>query len=147
MKLADLLADRFEIERQIAKGGMGEVFRARDRLSGEAVAIKVLFDERGHRTARFAREVDVLAELSHPGIVRYIAHGETPSGEIFLAMEWLDGEDLGARLAREPLTMGEAITLATRVAQALGAAHARGIVHRAPSPAAKAYMTTVENRR
>jgi predicted Ser/Thr protein kinase len=134
MKLADLLADRFEIEQQIAKGGMGEVFRAHDRISGEAVAVKVIFDERGHRTARFAREVELLAELSHPGIVRYIAHGETPSGEIFLAMEWLDGEDLEARLLREALTMDESVTLATRVAEALGAAHARGIVHRDLKP-------------
>jgi len=134
MKLADLLIDRFEIEQQIAKGGMGEVFRARDRSSGEPVAIKVIFDQRGHRTARFAREADVLAELSHPGIVRYIAHGETASGEIFLAMEWLDGEDLDARLARAPLTMSEAVMLATRVAEALGAAHARGVVHRDLKP-------------
>jgi hypothetical protein len=134
MKLADLLADRFEIERQIAKGGMGEVFRARDRVSGEIVAVKVISEERSQRTARFAREVELLAELSHPGIVRYIAHGETPSGEIFLAMEWLDGEDLEARLERGPLTMGEAVTLATRVAEALGAAHARGVVHRDLKP-------------
>ncbi len=135
MKLAGLLlADRFEIERQIAKSGMGEVFRARDRISGEAVAIKVIFDQREHRTVRFAREVELMAELSHPGIVRYISHGETPSGGIFLAMEWLDGEDLNGRLAREPLTMSEAVTLATRVAEALGAAHARGIVHRDLKP-------------
>ncbi len=134
MKRADLLADRFEIEQQTAKGGMGAVFRAHDRVSGEAVAVKIISDQRGHRTARFAREVELLAELSHPGIVRYIAHGETPSGEIFLAMEWLDGEDLDRRLEREPLTMSEAVTLATRVAEALGAAHARGIVHRDLKP-------------
>ncbi len=134
MKLADLLGDRFEIEQQIAKGGMGEVFRARDRVSGEVVAVKVIADDREHRTARFMREVELLAGLSHPGIVRYIAHGETPSGKIFLAMEWLDGEDLNSRLEHQALTMGEAVTLATRVAEALGAAHARGIVHRDLKP-------------
>ncbi len=134
MGLRDLLGDRFEIEQQIATGGMGEVFRARDRVSGELVAIKVTSDGRAQRTARFAREIELLAGLSHPGIVRYVGHGETSSGKLFLAMEWLDGEDLKARLEREPLTMGEAVTLATRVAEALGAAHARGVVHRDLKP-------------
>src|SRR6185295_13939442 len=68
--LADLSSDRFEIEYQIPGGGMGEVFRGRDRASGAAVAIKVLTDARAHRTARFAREVELLSQLSHPGIVR-----------------------------------------------------------------------------
>ncbi|HEX7837602.1 MAG TPA: protein kinase, partial [Kofleriaceae bacterium] len=107
MALADVLGDRFEIEHQIWGGSMGEVFRGRDRLSGQAVAIKVIADDREHHTARFAREVKLLAELSHPGIVRYIAHGETPSGRLFLVMEWLDGEDLRYRLEHEPLTMDE----------------------------------------
>ena len=136
MKLGDLLGvgDRFEVDRPIASGGMGEVFRAHDHVSGEVVAIKVISDGREHRTARFAREVELLAELSHPGIVRYISHGETASGGLFLVMEWLDGEDLKARLERAPLTMGEALELATRVAEALGVAHARGIVHRDLKP-------------
>ena len=56
MGLRDLLGDRFEVEQQVAVGGMGEVFRARDRVSGELVAVKVTSDGREHRTARFARE-------------------------------------------------------------------------------------------
>src|SRR5512140_1670487 len=134
MELGALLGDRFEIEQHIAKGGMGEVFRARDRLSNEVVAIKVLADARDRRGERFAREVQLLSELSHPGIVRYVAHGETPSGALFLAMEWLEGEALKTRLEREALTMSEAVMLATRVAEALGAAHARRIVHRDMKP-------------
>jgi eukaryotic-like serine/threonine-protein kinase len=134
MELGELLSDRFEIERQISVGGMGEVFRGRDRGSNEAVAVKVIAGGREHRTGRFAREVELLAELSHPGIVRYITHGATARGELFLVMEWLDGEDLKTRLERRLLTMGEAVTLATRVAEALGAAHARGIVHRDLKP-------------
>src|SRR6187401_3171138 len=134
MRLGERLSDQFEIEQRIGTGGMGEVFRARDPATGEEVAVKVLSDLRGHRSARFAREVELLAELSHPGIVRYIAHGETPSARRFLVMEWLDVEDLRRRLEREPLTMSEAVTLATRVAEALGAAHARGIVHRDLKP-------------
>jgi hypothetical protein len=132
--LADLLGDRFEIEYQIPGGGMGEVFRGRDRASGAAVAIKVLTEAPAPYTPRFAREIELLSELSHPGIVRYVAHGETPAGQRFLVMEWLEGEDLGHRLERGPLAMGEAVTLATRVAEALGAAHARGIVHRDLKP-------------
>jgi eukaryotic-like serine/threonine-protein kinase len=113
---------------------MGEVFRARDRVSGEPVAVKVLPDEREHPIARFEREIELLSELSHPGIVRYVSHGATPSGALFLVMEWLDGEELKDRLERASLTMGEAVTLATRVAQALAAAHMRGIVHRDLNP-------------
>jgi eukaryotic-like serine/threonine-protein kinase len=131
---AQLLEDRYVVEHRIGAGGMGEVFRGRDRVTGEVVAIKVLSDTRAHRTARFAREIRLLAELSHPGIVRHIAHGETPAGELFLVMEWLDGEDLEDRLARAPLTPFESIALAVRVAEALGVAHARGIVHRDLKP-------------
>jgi hypothetical protein len=134
MRLGDLVDDRFEIEEQIRTGGMGQVFRARDRRSTESVAVKVLGDGRISRAERFAREIELLAELSHPGIVRYLSHGETSSGELFLVMEWLDGEDLKARLERAPLTMSEAIALAIQVAEALGAAHARGIVHRDLKP-------------
>src|SRR5262245_16495846 len=128
------LDDRFELEQPIGSGGMGTVFRARDSFSGETVAVKILADGQGHLAERFAREVKVLAELSHPGIVRYIAHGVTSAGKLFLAMEWVDGEILKTRLERGPLPLSEAVTLATRVAEALGAAHARGIVHRDLKP-------------
>src|SRR3954470_9074941 len=134
MALADLLVDRFEIECQIASGGMGDVFRGRDRTSGMAVAIKVVTEARAPHTARFAREIELLAELSHPGIVRHVAHGETAAGQLFLAIEWLEGEDLLHRLQRGPLAMADAVALATRVAAALGAAHARGVVHRGLKP-------------
>jgi len=113
---------------------MGEVYRGRDHATGQPVAIKVLSEDRGHRSERFAREAELLAELSHPGIVRYVSHGALPSGELFLVLEWLDGEDLRSRLEREALTIGESVTLATRVAEALGVAHARGIVHRDLKP-------------
>ncbi|HEX7841858.1 MAG TPA: serine/threonine-protein kinase, partial [Kofleriaceae bacterium] len=134
MRPGERLGERFEIEQPIGIGGMGTVFRARDPISGQMVAVKVLSDEQSHLTERFTREAKVLAELSHPGIVRYISHGVTPAGELFLVMEWLDGEILKARLERGPLTVSEAVTLATRVAEALGAAHARGVVHRDLKP-------------
>jgi hypothetical protein len=134
MRAGERFGDRFELEDPIGSGGMGEVFRARDSISGEVVAVKVLSDEESHQTERFAREIEVLAELRHPGIVRHVSHGMTPSGELFLVMEWLDGEILKARLERGPLTVSEAVTLARRVAEALGAAHAQGVVHRDLKP-------------
>src|SRR5262245_60770000 len=121
----DLVAERFVIERLAGSGGMGRVYRAIDRRSGAPVAVKILHGA-GDRD-RFAREARALAELEHPAIVRYVAHGEAPGGEPFLAMEWLDGEDLEARLRRGPLREDEAIALAAAVASALSAAHARGV--------------------
>lgn len=134
MRPGDVLGERFELEELAGSGGMGEVFRARDRLSGEIVALKVLLAGRGPETARFEREAKVLAELSHPGIVKYVDHGVTPQGQPYLAMEWLDGEDLFTRLGRRGLSVDESLTLAARVADALGAAHAAGIVHRDLKP-------------
>src|SRR4051812_35843373 len=109
---------------------MGAVFRARDRTSGDPVAIKVLLKSAMAVADRFAREIRVLAQLRHPGIVRYIADGRTEAGEPWLAMEWLQGESLSQRLARSGLTAHESVELARRIAEALGAAHERGVVHR-----------------
>jgi hypothetical protein len=113
---------------------MGEVFRARDRVTGEAVAVKVVLGERVAPHARFAREAQVLSELQNPGIVRYVAHGLGASSEPFLAMEWLSGEDLSQRLSRGALSVSETVKLGTRVAEALAWAHARGVVHRDLKP-------------
>ena len=84
-----VVADRFEIERLAGTGGMGEVYAARDRLTGEPVAVKVLVGQRS--PDRFVREANVLAELAHPGIVRYVAHGLATCGQHYLGMEWLEG--------------------------------------------------------
>src|SRR5262245_28395566 len=89
------LAERFEIERRAGSGGMGEVYKARDLGSGEAVAIKVLLE--GHASARFAREAEGLSELHHPGIVRYVADGETARGELVRARGGLGGDDWSRR--------------------------------------------------
>ncbi|MBK9266562.1 MAG: serine/threonine protein kinase [Polyangiaceae bacterium] len=134
MIAAELVSGRFEIERLASSGGMAVVYRAIDRTTGTPVALKVLHAEGARFAGHFARESYVLAELDHPGIVRYIAHGSTPSGELFLAMEWLEGEDLAQRCKRGPLAVADTVTLGMRVAQALGAAHARGVVHRDIKP-------------
>src|SRR5688572_15997245 len=110
---------------------MGRVFQATDRLTGESVALKVMSDEGS--AERFQREGRLLAELNHPGIVRYVAHG-TSSNLFYIAMEWVEGETLGARLRGVGLSDPEAVDVMQQLAEALGAAHARGIVHRDIKP-------------
>src|SRR5262249_11218713 len=100
LSAGEIVADRFEIERVAGRGGMGEVYRAIDRARGEPVALKLLASPGQGAADRFAREAYLLSELSHPAIVRYLAHGQTSSGQPYLAMEWLEGEDLARRLAR-----------------------------------------------
>jgi len=130
-----VLAERFEIERRVSAGGMSAVFRAKDLRLGGTVAVKVLYgrDEGEHRE-RLYREARVLEKLSHPGIVRYVAHGETDMDKPYLAMEWITGETLGKRLARTGLTMGESVRMVTRVAERLAVAHAKGVIHRDIKP-------------
>jgi eukaryotic-like serine/threonine-protein kinase len=130
-----VVAERFEIERRVSAGGMSAVFRAKDLHTGSTVAVKVLYgrDEGEHRE-RLYREARVLEKLSHPGIVRYVAHGEMELDKPYLAMEWLTGETLGKRLSRTGLTMGESVRMVTRVAETLAVAHAKGIIHRDIKP-------------
>jgi hypothetical protein len=134
MWIGDVVAERFLVERPIGSGGMGSVFLATDRADGRAVAIKVLELSSDGAVERFRREARVLSELSHPGIVRYVAHGETAERQPFLAMELLEGEDLTARLARGAFSAEDAVAFVRRAAEALAFAHSRGIVHRDVKP-------------
>lgn len=103
---SQVIADRFEIEQLVGSGGMGEVFRARDRLTGGLVAVKVLHAS-SRDTERFRREAQILAEVNHPRIVKYVAHGIADASRPYIAMEWLEGEDLAERLSRSGLTLHE----------------------------------------
>src|SRR5687767_9564028 len=120
------IAERFEVVTRVAAGGMGELHLARDLTTGERVALKLLAP--GADRGRFDREARLLASLRHPGIVRYVAHG-VAGAEAFLAMEWLEGEDLAGRLQRGPLAPAEAIALLADAARAVGEAHRHGVVH------------------
>lgn len=126
--------DRFVVQGLAGSGGMGTVYRALDRLTGARVALKVVAAEGAEAATRLAVEAEALAALDHPAIVRPIAFGTAPNGRPFLAMEWLDGEDLAARLERGSLAPAQVIALGKRVAEALAAAHERGIVHRDIKP-------------
>ncbi|HZF47557.1 MAG TPA: protein kinase [Polyangiaceae bacterium] len=136
LRLGDVFANRFYIDRVAGSGGMGTVYRARDQLSSDWVALKLLHDQGSARgdEDRFVREAQILSELRHPGIVAYVAHGLTPQGQRFLVMQWLDGEDLAQRLSRGPLSLSDTLTLTGRVTEALAFAHAQGVIHRDLKP-------------
>ncbi|WP_438014061.1 protein kinase [Sorangium sp. So ce315] len=134
MRALDVVEERFEIERLAGAGGMGDVYRARDRLSGKAVALKVLQRSNVRDLSRLSREAEALVTLQLPGVVQYVAHGMTGAGRPYLAMEWLDGVTLDERLAGGPLSIADSVTLAARVASTLGAVHQLGIVHRDLKP-------------
>ena len=125
------VAGRFVLLSLAGEGGMGTVWKARDLVTSQVVAVKLLNLDvtQPDEVARFEREVGLLAELRHPGIVRYIAHGQIES-QAYLVMEWLEGQDLAARLAQRPLTTSESGTLLRRIAQVLSVAHQHGIIHR-----------------
>jgi eukaryotic-like serine/threonine-protein kinase len=128
------IGHRFVIETRIGAGGMGVVYRARDRESMKPVAVKVAHEHGPASLQRFERESRMLSELHHPAIVSYLAHGMTDDGRLYLVMEWLDGEDLGQRLDRQALSLSEALQMVQRVAEALAVAHVNGIVHRDIKP-------------
>jgi eukaryotic-like serine/threonine-protein kinase len=134
VRVGEVIADQFELIRLAGSGGMGEVWEARDRLQDARVAVKLLTGTSQSGRTRFLREAVVLAQLRHPGIVRYVAHGVTPAEEIYLVMEWLEGEDLAHRLERGSLATEETVTLLKAVVEALGVAHTRGVVHRDLKP-------------
>ncbi|MFO0590189.1 MAG: protein kinase [Polyangiaceae bacterium] len=129
-----VVGGRFTIERRVASGGMGAVYRARDLLDGTSVALKVLHSSDHLDAERFEREARIIAALDHPGIVRHVAHGVVPTGERYLAMEWLRGEDLAVRLSRKALLPSEVIAVLRGAASAMAYAHARGIIHRDIKP-------------
>ncbi|WP_437957752.1 protein kinase [Sorangium sp. So ce119] len=128
------IAGRFELERQAGAGGMGALYRAVDLETGAPVAVKILHGAQEADLSRFAREARILDQLTDPAVVRYIAHGITGASRPYLVMEWLEGEDLAARLARAELSVAESLTLVGRMAGALAAVHALGVVHRDIKP-------------
>ncbi len=121
----------YEVLAFVGKGGMGEVYRARDEKLGREVALKVLpegFTSDADRLARFHREARSLAALNHPGIAAI--HGlEESEGQPFLVLELVEGEDLAERLKRGAVPVEEALALALQIAEALEEAHKKGLVH------------------
>jgi Tol biopolymer transport system component/predicted Ser/Thr protein kinase len=126
----------YPIERELGRGGMGIVYLGRDPRLDRPVAIKVLpelFARDPERLARFEREARLLASLNHPNIAG-IYGIEEAGGHRFLALEYVEGETLGERLMRGPMSVDEALEIARQIAAALEAAHEAGIVHRDLKP-------------
>ncbi|HUP43588.1 MAG TPA: protein kinase [Thermoanaerobaculia bacterium] len=127
----------YEIVAPCGAGGMGEVYEARDTRLGRTVAIKVLPEglaRDGERRARFEREARTVSQLTHPHVCTLHDVGEE-EGVSFLVMEHCEGETLAARLARGALPLPEVLRHGAQVAEALDAAHRRGVVHRDLKPA------------
>ena len=127
----------YTISSLIGKGGMGEVYQAKDEKLGRQVAIKVLpeeFAQDTDRVARFRREAQLLASLNHPNIAAI--HGlEETDGKHFLVLELVEGPTLGDRIKQGAIPVEETLTLALQIAEALEAAHEKGVVHRDLKPA------------
>ena len=130
-------AGDYEIEAKIGEGAMGTVYRAIHPTIGKRVAIKVmspkLFDQPDAVT-RFIAEARAVAAIRHPGIVDIFGFGRLPDGRTFLVMEWLEGQNLAARLLNGKPPLEEALEIMRQMARALDAAHAKNIIHRDLKP-------------
>jgi Tol biopolymer transport system component len=127
----------YEILSSLGAGGMGEVYRARDRRLDRTVAIKILPEALANdpeRIARFEREAKTLAALNHPNIAHLYGLEES-DGARALVMELVEGPTLADRIAQGPIPIDEALPIAKQIAEALEAAHEQGIIHRDLKPA------------
>jgi len=127
----------YQITSQLGKGGMGEVYQAKDQKLGRDVAIKVLPEEFARdtdRVARFQREAKLLASLNHPNIAAIYGLEES-DGTNFLVLELVEGDTLADRIKAGPIPVEESLKLALQMAEALEAAHEKGVIHRDLKPA------------
>jgi hypothetical protein len=134
LRPGQVLADRYEITRALARGGMADVVEAVDRTLGRRVALKVFRAGAGADRARFDAEALLLASLDHPGLVRIYDAGEH-EGAAFVVLELIEGETLREGLAAGPLASERLAQLGAAVADALAYVHGRGVVHRDVTPA------------
>ncbi|MEO1370290.1 MAG: serine/threonine-protein kinase, partial [Acidobacteriota bacterium] len=126
----------YRLIRRLDKGGMSTVYQAEDPRLSRMVALKTLpelWSRDEEQLRRFRREAKTLASLNHPGIVT-IYSVEEADGQLFLTMEWVDGEPLSEHLRDGGLEMGTFFHYALQIADALGAAHRRDVVHRDVKP-------------
>ncbi|MBI4508333.1 MAG: protein kinase [Deltaproteobacteria bacterium] len=136
--LGVLLADRYRIERRIGEGGMGVVYAARHVVLDKVVALKVLLDEysrRGELVERFLHEAKAAARIRHEHVVDIYDFGQTPSGNVFFAMELLEGRSLADAIDKGEVTWPRIKDIVLQVCSALQAAHDAGVIHRDLKPA------------
>jgi WD40 repeat protein/tRNA A-37 threonylcarbamoyl transferase component Bud32 len=133
---ADLLFGDYELIQLIAHGGMGVVYKARQRTLNRVVALKMILSGRlasDEEVRRFYLEAEAAAQLEHPGIVPIFEVGQC-AGQHFFSMSFVEGGSLALRLSNGPLPPGEAAGLLERIAEAVAYAHAHGIIHRDLKP-------------
>jgi tetratricopeptide (TPR) repeat protein len=142
LRQGTLLASRFELLAPLGQGGMGEVWKARDRQLGEDIAVKTISNERlgdAVSLARFKREIQLARKIAHPNICRvYDLFEDTTVSppRAFLTMEFIEGETLAERLERTgPIARDEAVSTFGQIAAGVAAAHQAGVVHRDLKPA------------
>ncbi|XXX82184.1 protein kinase [Sorangium sp. So ce134] len=142
LEVGALVDGRYQVLGHLGSGGHSVVYEARQIVTTQRVALKLLRPEAlrrsresGSQEARFEREMQVIAQLSHPNIVRLLDAGRLPGGELYLALEYVDGETLTARCQRtRGIEPHEAKRLMLQVLDAIGFAHERGVVHRDLKP-------------
>src|SRR5689334_15326786 len=131
------LVGNYRIVRKVGSGGMGVVFEALHPDIGRRAAVKVLHPELSRNpdlVARFLNEARAVNLVRHPGLVQIFELGRLPDGTLYIVMDFLEGEPLSQRMAREPLDLAQALSVVTQLASALAAAHERGIIHRDLKP-------------
>ncbi len=132
-----VFSSRYEIQREVAQGGMAEVYLARDQLLNRPVALKALFPEYAREPSfveRFRREAQAAANLNHPNIVAIYDWGQE-SGTYFIVMEYVEGRSLRDLIRSEsPLDPNQAAEITAEIASALAFAHRNGVVHRDVKP-------------
>jgi serine/threonine protein kinase len=135
----DLLKNRYRVERELGRGGLGVVYLARDEtLHGRKVVIKMLIDRISSDpwlTEKFAQEVKALALIDHPGVVGALDSGIAPDGRPFLVIQYIEGRPLYDAIRPDGVPLAFAARVLQQTGQALGAAHSRGIWHRDLKPA------------
>jgi serine/threonine protein kinase len=128
-----LIDERHEIEHLLGRGGMAEVFRARDTTTGRTVAVKILRTVDAESMTRFRGEIEVLSRLDHPGVVQLLGAGSHDSVP-YLVLDFVDGPSLAAVLRGGPLGVDRSISVGRQLAEALAHAHGLGVVHRDVKP-------------
>ncbi|MSP63718.1 MAG: serine/threonine protein kinase [Myxococcales bacterium] len=139
IEVGTIVAETYQVTRLIGRGGMGAVWEAKHlRLPGKRVAVKVLLGGAAidrEAFARFRREAEIASQIGHPNIIEVHDFNTLATGTPYLVLEFLDGEDLAARIERGPIPLAEALSLVRQIGSALAAAHRADVVHRDLKPA------------